>query len=124
MVMMGDGQVHNNYATTMTTYDNEDDALLLREFEYAISPGTILQRSFDKFVNKNGENLIRLGVMNEHGFVSLQKMTMLKIGAITQQADKLSKLEDLVRDQGRLIDILLAKLGMANNPGTIIENTA
>lgn len=124
MVLMGDGQLYNNYATTMTTYDDEDDALLLREFEYAISPDTVLQRSFDQFVDRNGTNLKRLGVMNEHGFVSHQKMTMLKIGAITQHADKLSKLEDLVRDQGKLIDILLAKLGMTNNPGTIIENTA
>jgi hypothetical protein len=112
MVMMGDGQIHNNYATTMTTYDNEDDALLLREFEYAISPSTILQRSFDQFVNKNGENLIRLGVMNEHGFVSLQKMTMLKIGAITQQAQAVRELKEKLHRQDAIINLLVSKLGI------------
>jgi hypothetical protein len=124
MIIRADGHIHSNYGTAMTVFDKEDDDLILRELEYQIAPENILQRGMDRFINRNGDNLRRLGITQDGKMMDNNLLAMLQIGAITQHGDKLRQLEDKIAAQGELIIALLEKLGMGNNPGTIIENTA
>jgi hypothetical protein len=130
-LIAADGEVWNDYATTMSTYDGEDDDIILRQFERVISPSTILERSFDQFVDDNDDALVRLGIIASSGsrFVSQQKLNMLKIGALTQHGNTIREQADTIREQADEIAYLRTEiasikrlLGFRKNDGTILEN--
>jgi hypothetical protein len=77
MILKGSGQLYNNYATSMTTYDTEDDIALARATQ--LSAGNRAGELSPEMVKK----LQDLGVF-EGEFGCLQKIQAVELGAITQ----------------------------------------
>jgi hypothetical protein len=120
--MGGNGQVWNDYATTMSTYDAENDDALLRAFEISVAPDTIIERQFDNFARQHRTRLESLGIM-AGTFVNQHKLAMLQVGALTKHGDEIRQLKEALRQQSDIISALMDKLGIGHNPGTIIDNT-
>ena len=109
-IVKGDGEIFSNQSATVGTYDEYDDAQLVRAYD--LSRGKemkgLINSKFDKFVKYNKKDLMdaRLigRVQDEKGdyqptsFVSLTGMSRLHNGAIWQQYEKHNRLLDAVYD--------------------------
>jgi hypothetical protein len=86
-----------------TTYDNYDDAQLVRAFDLSHKKG-VIESKFDKFIAYNHENLadMKLVGREEDGtpnhFINVTKFQQLHNGAIWQQYEKHNQLLEAVYD--------------------------
>jgi len=109
-IVKGDGELFSNQSATVGTYDNYDDAQLVRAYD--LSRGKemkgLINSKFDKFIKYNQKDLMdaRLigRVKDEKGdyqptdFVNLTGMSRLHNGAIWQQYEKHERLLEAVYD--------------------------
>ena len=109
-IVKGDGELFSNQTATVGTYDNYDDAQLVRAYD--LSRGKemkgLINSKFDKFIKYNKKDLMdaRLigRVEDENGnyqptsFVNLTGMSRLHNGAIWQQYEKHERLLEAVYD--------------------------
>lgn len=95
------GEVYNDYATSMTTYDDEEDISLLSAVALALGGDNILKSEWENFVKYNADDLDRMGIVKKSGFVSQQKMTALLIGAMRQMyagfSERIAQLEAQIK---------------------------
>lgn len=77
LIVKGDGRVYNDYSTTMTTYDVEDDLSLLRAAQQKIGGVQVAEQ-------EALSRLVELGIINEDGFGCQQELTRLQLGATHQ----------------------------------------
>ena len=91
-IVDSEGDIH--YDGSASAYDDEDDIGLLRAVQKAVAPDKVITQEFDKFLNANEDDLIRLGILGmsrtpdeetgEYGLVCLTKLTQLLTGAAVQ----------------------------------------
>jgi len=74
--MEGSGEVFNDYATTMTLFDSENDIELGRALQQKIGGIKISKNMTNK--------LQKLGIINKKGFASQQTLTALQLGISSQ----------------------------------------
>lgn len=77
-IIKGDGQVYNDYATTMTLYDTYDDVSLVRAVQLGITEENRIRVPKEAI-----EVLHSLGIM-QGSFVSMQKLNALLMGSVVQ----------------------------------------
>ncbi|RLC99126.1 MAG: hypothetical protein DRI46_10045 [Chloroflexi bacterium] len=82
-ILKGDGEVHNDYSSSMAVYDKEDDMQLISAVANTLG-GDIIQNEWEDFLMYNADDLERLGIVKKNGFVSQQNMTKLLIGGFRQ----------------------------------------
>jgi len=90
-----DGDIHVDGSTSITAFDEYDDAALIRAHEIDRTANSIIRTEFDKWVSYNKESLEDAGILNvmtpekiERGDISLLNTTQLQrlhSGAIVQQ---------------------------------------
>ena len=90
-----DGDIHVDGSTSITAFDEYDDAALIRAHEIDRTASSIIRTEFDKWVSYNKESLEDAGILNvmtpekiERGDISLLNTTQLQrlhSGAIVQQ---------------------------------------
>ena len=76
----------------MTIYDEEDDMALISTVASELG-GDILREEWDDFVTYNRDDLVRLDIMSDDGFVCQQGMTQLLIGVIRQMNGRMHRME-------------------------------
>jgi hypothetical protein len=112
-ILDSDGDSHQDVGTAWTNFDDYDDAGLLTDLSLAVSrPGDPIREGFGEFLKYNRAALerARLVTFNDdgHHFVNMSKLAMLLTGAVRQQAaalseqlDRISKMESLLELQQR-----------------------
>ena len=84
-IMKDDGEIYSNFATAMTAFpDTENDMALISTIADTLG-GNILKSEWDDFVTYNKNDLARLDIVTETGFVNKHNMTKLFIGAFRQE---------------------------------------
>lgn len=96
MILKGDGELYNDYATSMTTFDDYNDIDLARNTQLALSG---IER--EKLNKQTIKQLSDLGIINKEGFGSMQQINAITLGAITQL--------------GNVIKIMAKELGWSKN---------
>jgi hypothetical protein len=93
-IVDADGDLHVDGSTTLTGFDEYDDALALRTLEKG------LQQKWDDTLRYNFDTLREMGVISggdiDAPFLSMKKWNMLMMGAIGQLYDRCNKLERLL----------------------------
>ena len=91
MIVDAEGDIF--YDGSAAAYDGEDDIGLLRAVQKAVAPSQVITQEFDKFLNSNEDDLIRLGILGasrtpdeegHYGLVCLTKLTQLLTGGVMQ----------------------------------------
>ena len=81
------------YDGSAAAYDGEDDIGLLRAVQKAVAPSQVITQEFDKFLNSNEDDLIRLGILGasrtpdeegHYGLVCITKLAQLLTGGVVQ----------------------------------------
>ena len=101
-IIKGDGELFSNQTGTVSTFDEYDDAQLIRSYDLTRGGGNkvkgLIASKFDKFVKYNRDDLkdARLIGKDENGnatnFINLNGFIRLHNGAIWQQYEKHQKL--------------------------------
>ena len=101
-IIKGDGELFSNQTGTVSTFDEYDDAQLIRSYDLTRGEGNkvkgLIASKFDKFVKYNRDDLkdARLIGKDENGnatnFINLNGFIRLHNGAIWQQYEKHQKL--------------------------------
>ena len=101
-IFKGDGEIFSNQTSTVGTFDEYDDAQLIRSYDLTRGEGNkvkgLIASKFDKFVKYNRDDLkdARLIGKDENGnptnFINLNGFIRLHNGAIWQQYEKHQKL--------------------------------
>ena len=101
-IIKGDGELFSNQTGTVSTFDEYDDAQLIRSYDLTRGDGNkvkgLIASKFDKFVKYNRDDLkdARLIGKDENGnatnFINLNGFIRLHNGAIWQQYEKHQKL--------------------------------
>lgn len=97
-ILDADGDSHEDVGTAWTNFDAYDDAALLNSLAAAVArPDDPIKEEFRSWLTYNREALTaaRLVTFNDdgHHFVNMSKLTMLLVGAVRQQAERLRILE-------------------------------
>jgi len=97
-IVDAEGDIHYD-GSDAGAYDAEDDIALLRAVQKSVAPQDVITQEFDKFLNANEDDLIRLGILGmsrtpdeetgEYGLVCLTKLTQLLTGGIVQLYGKI-----------------------------------
>jgi len=102
-IVKGDGELYSNQSATVATFDEYDDAQLVRAFDLAHGKGVIDSR-FDEFIEYNREKLADLKLIgrDEDGspnkFVNVTRMQRLHNGAIWQGYERQMELQERVEE--------------------------
>ena len=104
-ILDSDGDSHQDVGTAWTNFDDENDAVLLRDLANAVSPDSV-RTKFGEFIFYNKGELERLGLVSFEGptpFVNMSRLTMLHTGAIWQLYTRIDSLEQrlLALESGR-----------------------
>ena len=108
-IVKGNGELYANTAGTtsaasISTFDEYNDAHLVRAIDITKKGRGFIDNEFDKFVEYNDEKLKELRLIgqdeegNTTGFVSLTGMQKLHNGAIWQQYTEMQKMKELMYD--------------------------
>jgi len=103
-IVKGDGELFSNQSATVGTYDNYDDAQLVRAYDLAHSryDTGLIDSKFDQFVQYNKDDLLKAKLIgkdkdgNATSFVNYTGMSRLHNGAIWQQYEKHANLAKAV----------------------------
>jgi len=102
-VVKGDGELYSNQSATVGTFDEYNDAQLVRAYDLSHGKG-VIDSKFDQFVQYNKEKLKELKLIgtdednNAVGFVNITGMQRLHNGAIWQQYTEMQKMKELMYD--------------------------
>jgi len=96
-----DGDIHVDGSTSLSAYDEFDDAALIRTFETEVAPDKIIKTEFDKWIQYNKQSLVSAKILadvdpndptqyHENGMlarplVNVTQLQRLQNGAIVQQ---------------------------------------
>ena len=100
-ILDADGDSHQDVGTTWTNFDDEDDIELLTDLSVSVSrPSDPIRSSFADFLERNRKRLeeLKLVTFNQdgHHFVNMSKLTMLLVGAVRQQAERVRQLDERI----------------------------
>jgi len=111
VIFKGDGEIFSNQTSTVGTFDEYDDAQLIRSYDLTRGEGNkvkgLIASKFDKFVKYNRDDLkdARLIGKDENGnatnFINLNGFIRLHNGAIWQQYEKHQKLAEAVYEMAK-----------------------
>ena len=59
-----DGDLFVNGSTSLTAFDEEDDALMARAFDVVTAPSAVIKGEFDKFLVNAKDKLTDAGIFN------------------------------------------------------------
>ncbi len=96
-IVKGDGELFSNQSATVGTFDEYEDAHLVRAYDLSHGKG-VIDSSFDKFVKYNKDDLQKARLIgsdkegNATPFVNITGMSRLHNGAIWQQYEKHQRL--------------------------------
>ena len=96
-IVDSDGDLHVDGSTSITAFDNYEDAQLVRAYDLSHGKG-VINSKFDKFISYNHEKLAEMKLVGreEDGtpnhFINMTGMQRLHNGAIWQQYEKHQKL--------------------------------
>ena len=96
-IVKADGELFSNQSATVGTFDEYDDAQLIRAYDLSHGKG-VIDSSFDKFVKYNKDDLQKARLIgsdkegNATPFVNITGMSRLHNGAIWQQYEKHQRL--------------------------------
>lgn len=96
-IMGGDGAVYMDSTDSENNFDEFNDLELVRAAQVAMGGEGIIQSEWDRFVTYNRDDLNRLNIVNEHGFIHQQNMTKLLCGALWQAHTRIAALEQQIR---------------------------
>jgi len=117
MIVDAEGDIF--YDGSAAAYDNEDDIAVCRALQFATAPDQVITQEFDKYLNANEDDLIRLGILGasrtpdkdgHYGLVCLTKLTQLNTGGIVQLYGKIMGLVDQLTDRDKRIEALETKM--------------
>jgi hypothetical protein len=100
-IVKGDGELFSDQSATVGTFDEYEDAHLVRAYDLSHGKG-VIDSSFDKFVKYNKDDLQKARLIgsdkkgNATPFVNITGMSRLHNGAIWQQYEKHQKLANAV----------------------------
>lgn len=110
-ILDADGDSHQDVGTAWTNFDDEDDAILLRDFANAVSQDSI-RTQFGEFLVYNKGKLEELGLVSFTGptpFVNMSRLTMLHTGAIWQLHTKYEELDAKIAELDRKLKALIGE---------------
>ena len=103
-IVDAEGDIH--YDGSAAAYDDEDDIAVCRALQIATAPNQVITQEFDKYLNANENDLIRLGILGasrtpdeetgEYGLVCLTKLTQLLTGGIVQLYGKIMERDERI----------------------------
>lgn len=104
-ILDADGDSHQDVGTAWTNFDTHDDASLLTALSVHVSrKDDPIRGAFRKFLRGHRKQLsdLRLVSFNRdgHHFVNMSRLTMLLVGAVRQQSDRLTRLEQRLLQAG------------------------
>tara|TARA_R100000655_G_scaffold15340_1_gene34163 strand:+ start:1 stop:1167 length:1167 start_codon:yes stop_codon:yes gene_type:complete len=112
VIFKGDGEIFSNQTSTVGTFDEYDDAQLIRSYDLTRGEGNkvkgLIASKFDKFVKYNRDDLkdARLIGKDENGnatnFINLNGFIRLHNGAIWQQYEKHQKLANAMYELAKV----------------------
>ena len=101
VIISGTGKIHSDSSATIGTYDEYDDAHLVRAYDLYNGKG-VIDSKFDKFISYNAEKLADLELIGRdddgtpNSFVDITGFQRLHNGAIWQQYEKHQRLAQAV----------------------------
>jgi hypothetical protein len=101
-IVKGDGELFSNQSATVGTYDEYDDAQLVRAVSLSSNPKAVIDSKFDKWVKYNAADLVKAGIRgkdddgNPTSFINVTGLQRLHNGAIWQQYEKHERLLEAV----------------------------
>lgn len=100
-ILDSDGDSHQDVGTAWTNFDDHDDAGLLTALSAGVSrEGDPLRQGFVSLLEKHRDTLTKMKLVtfndDGHHFVNMSRLTMLLVGAVRQQAERLKQLEGAV----------------------------
>ena len=105
-IVKGDGELFSNQSATVGTFDEYEDAQLIRAYDLSHGKG-VINSSFDKFVKYNKDDLQKARLIgsdkegNATPFVNITGMSRLHNGAIWQQYEKHQRLAEAVYEMAK-----------------------
>jgi hypothetical protein len=101
----GEGDSHQDVGTAWTNFDDHDDASLLTALSVHVSrKDDPIRGAFQKFLRGHRKQLSDLRLVsfnrNGHHIVNMSRLTMLLVGAVRQQSDRLTRLEQRLLQAG------------------------
>ena len=105
-IVKADGELFSNQSATVGTFDEYDDAQLVRAYDLSHGKG-VINSSFDKFVKYNKDDLKNARLIgkdkdnNPTSFVNVTGFVRLHNGAIWQQYEKHQKLAEAVYEMAK-----------------------
>lgn len=104
-ILDADGDSHQDVGTAWTNFDAHDDASLLTALSVHVSrKDDPIRGAFRKFLRGHRKQLsdLRLVTFNRNGhhFVNMSRLTMLLVGAVRQQSERLTRLEQRLLSAG------------------------
>ena len=105
-IVKGDGELFSNQSATVGTFDEYEDAHLVRAYDLSHGKG-VINSSFDKFVKYNKDDLQKARLIgsdkegNATPFVNITGMSRLHNGAIWQQYEKHQRLAEAVYEMAK-----------------------
>ena len=106
VILTGAGNIYSDASTTLSTFDNNDDAQLVRAWDLTHKEG-VIDSKFDKFVKYNHEKLAELELVGREDdgtpnmFVNVTGFQKLHNGAIWQQYEKHQRLAEAVYEMAK-----------------------
>ena len=107
------------YDGAAAAYDNEDDIAVCRAVQMVTAPDQVITQEFDKYLNANEDDLIRLGILGasrtpdedgHYGLICITKLTQLNTGGIVQLYGKIMGLVEQLTDRDKRIETLERKM--------------
>ena len=101
VIITGAGNIHSDASATVGTYDEYEDAHLVRAYDLSHGKG-VIDSKFDKFISYNAEKLADLELIGRdddgtpNSFVNVTGFQKLHNGAIWQQYEKHQRLAEAV----------------------------
>jgi hypothetical protein len=105
-IVKGDGELFSNQSATVGTFDEYDDAQLVRAYDLSHGRG-VINSQFDKFVQYNKKDLAEAHLIgrddegNPTEFANVTGFMRLHNGAIWQQYEKHQKLAEAVYEMAK-----------------------
>jgi hypothetical protein len=105
-IVKADGELFSNQSATVGTFDEYDDAQLIRAYDLSHGKG-VINSSFDKFVKYNKDDLKDARLIgkdkdnNPTSFVNVTGFVRLHNGAIWQQYEKHQRLAEAVYEMAK-----------------------
>ena len=106
VIITGAGNIHSDASATVGTYDEYEDAHLVRAYDLSHGKG-VIDSKFDKFISYNAEKLADLELIGRdddgtpNSFVNVTGFQKLHNGAIWQQYEKHQRLAEAVYEMAK-----------------------